>query len=893
MALGDHKFGRGERSLAGIYVSGSGPVPSPLMLIGERPGKQDVQASSPSPYLGVSGKEMERFMAAGGLKPSDAYVTFQVKDYNLGLGPEEWEIARDEGLLKSEIEMVEPQIIAAMGRTVVRWFMGENVDLDVVHGIPHWYHHDTLGPIILVPISHPAASFYSPDNQPIILDDFRRLGAVVRGETWPTDQPTGLYLHEPNWINPFHIGDSSTGGTSSRIALDTEGWLHNPWGLSVSRKDGVGLVARKGENMVEILDYHIQEAAAADPNFTVYLHNSLHDLPILDGLGVHVPPECVVDTMVLAYLLCIEPQGLKPLAYRHCGMKMMSYIEVVAPYYKAVFEEWLRTAAEVPNLPENEEEYVLVVDGKVKIKKPWGVAKHLRRILKDADKATALGKEFDYAQRWDNIDDYKKVRVLDSIGEPPEQSLDFVPDEEAIPYSGCDAVATLRIGPILQQKVREQGLETVSRIDHSIIPMIDRMQRVGMLADPDHFDKLAEECTEEMSRLQAKLHSITGAMINPDSGDQTAELLFDQLKLDRKVEFKIKKTEEGDRYSTNDKILEALRFTHDAVPVVCDYREVSKIRSSFCWPISRHARAAKDHRIHPNIRLTRVSSGRLSCTKPNLLAIPVRSKLGKRVREGFIADVGHTLGDWDLDQVEMRYMADESQDAELLRCFRSKIDVHRNTGARVFGKQPADVTGTERYAAKRIGFGVITGITAIGLKAQMDLANATKNGLPLGQGGISWSEDDCDRMIKGYFDVHTGVRDYLDRCRAEARRYGYVRDRWGRIRHLPGVHSSIRHIREEALRQSHSHKIQAGAQGIMKQGMKLVWEAIDQWHREGRWIECLLQVHDELLFELEDDEEFKQEVDFVVVNCLTSAVTLSVPMGAKGGFARNWGLLKD
>lgn len=896
MALGDgKKFGRDSRDLAGIRVPGDGPLPCSILLIGERPGKQEVQARPPKPFVGLAGQEMERYMAEGGLRREDVRITNLVKDYREGENPEEWEIARDEGELRDEIIECAPTIIGAMGRHTTRWFLGD-VDMDTVHGIPHWWWDEHLGPVLVVPIYHPAAGFYNAENQPLILDDFRRLGDTVAGRLGPRDDPGFTAVYEPNWINPWHLPESYF--KPKRIALDTEGWRKKPWGLSVSDRGGVGLVARAGDPMISALDLQISEALKHVPEFKVYLHNSLHDLWILEGLGVGIPEGSYVDTMVLAYLLCLEPQGLKPLAFRHAGMVMKSYDEVVKPYYDAVFEEYVLTASEIPDLPDWEEQYVIIEDGQPKIKKPWGIARHLRRILSDKQKAQDAGKEFDLAKRWSNIDDYKKLRIVDILGAPPEKSLEYVPDDEAIPYSACDAVATLRVGPILEAKIAEMGLEQVAQIDHSIIPMIDRMQRIGMKAVPEHFDQLAEKCTERMSELQGQIHSMCGALINPDSGDQVAALLFDQLKLDRAVDFKIKRTENDERYSTNDKILEALRFTHPVVGLVCDYRETSKIRSSFCWPISRYASRVPDRRIHPNLRITRVSSGRLACTEPNLLAIPVRSDLGKEVRAGFVAGEGHVLGDWDLDQVEMRYMADESQDPILLDAFRRGLDIHSKTASLVFGKPYDEVVGDKklrailRDPAKRVGFGVITGITGVGLVAQMRLANATKDGIPIADGGTPWSEDDCDKLIEEYFRIHTGVRDYFDRCRAEARRFGYVRDRWGRIRYLPAAHSTIKWLREEALRQSHSHKIQAGAQGIMKQGMAQVWEMIKEWWRQGHWIEPLLQVHDELLLEVEDDPEFKAEVDQIVPVCLSQTVQLSVPLGAKGGFAYNWGELK-
>lgn len=893
MALGDAqfkgRFGRrpDKRILTGIRVPGVGPVPCPLMLIGERPGKQEVQAKVPEPFIGLGGQEMERYMANGGLRRSDAFITNLVKDYRDGDNPTPEEIARDLPELELELSAVSPYIIGAMGKYSAEHFLGP-VDMDVVHGIPVFYAHPEMGPIIVVPIFHPAAGFYNADNQPLILNDFEALGRVVKGTLSPREDKGKDWnaYYERNWVV---VRDDRPG-----ISFDTEGWLHRPWGLSASDSDGIGWVCKAGDNSAGCFSHQLALRVRDNPTYTIWLHNALHDLPILAGLDVELPMERVRDTMILAYLLCDEPQGLKALAYRHAGMRMKSYDEVVGPYYNAVFEEYVYSAAEIVGLPDWEEQYVIVEDGQAKIKKPWGIARHIRRMLKDREKATEAGKEFNFAERWNNIDDYKKKLVLDVLGDPPELSLEYVPEDEAIQYSGRDAVATLRVAPILERRIREKDLSQVAEIDHAVLPMFDQMQRVGVMVDPEYFDRLAEECTGEMARVRAEIHKLTGADINVDSGDQVAALLFDQLKLDRQADFHIPLTESEERYSTNDKILEALRFTHPVVGLVCDGREISKVRSSFCWPIARYARADKFRRIHPNFKLTRVSSGRPSCTKPNLLAIPTRTTLGKRVRAGFIAKPGCVLGDWDLSQIEMRWMADQSQDELLLHAFRTGQDVHDQTGSNLSGipldQFVADKSTRKKWRdpSKRVNFGVITQITEVGLAAQMRLAQATRNDKPIGQGGENWTEADCKTMLDNYFATHHGVRSYISDCRAEALRYGYVRDFWGRIRLLPGAHSPINRIREEALRAASSHKIQAGAAGLMKQAQAEAWKYIKQIRNEGWYVEPLLQVYDELLFEVENDEGLKKEVDAITVHCLTNTVKLSVPLGADGGYGANW-----
>jgi DNA polymerase-1 len=433
--------------------------------------------------------------------------------------------------------------------------------------------------------------------------------------------------------------------------------------------------------------------------------------------------------------------------------------------------------------------------------------------------------------------------------------------------------------------MQEMGLLDVYELDKSIVPMVERMMSIGMLIDKAHFTDLAQYLTELMcgkiNELDEKTGGVTGHDFNPNSSPQVAGLLFTPKP--RGFGLKATKRTKGGADSTNDKVLEALRFKDARVGLICDYRELSKLRDSFC--VTLPLAADEGGRIHPNLQLTRVSSGRLSCKEPNLLAIPVRTELAKLVREGFVAGEGRVLGDWDLDQIEMREMAHQSQDPVMVKWFLDGLDVHRMTGAAAFGCRPEDVTPIQRYASKRVGFGIITGITEIGLAEQMALAGAE-----------GWDEQTCHKFIGEYFEILQGVRSFLDDCRAEARRFGYVRDRWGRIRYLPGVHSELSWVREEALRQSHSFKISASAQGILKHAMAAIWQwMVVQWRNWDHIndIEPLLQVHDELLFELVDDAETKQECDEAITWFMCNTTKLCVPIKAKGSMGPNWGVLKD
>jgi DNA polymerase-1 len=266
------------------------------------------------------------------------------------------------------------------------------------------------------------------------------------------------------------------------------------------------------------------------------------------------------------------------------------------------------------------------------------------------------------------------------------------------------------------------------------------------------------------------------------------------------------------------------------------------------------------------------------------MAQPVRTDLGLEIRKGFVCEEDHVLGEWDLDQVEMRVMAHISEDETMGRLFRDeKSDIHTQTAMWVFGiKNAADVDKMlHRYPAKRIGFGVVNGITGVGLHAQFLLVNITK-----------YSVGDCDDMIKGWFGIYKGVKNYLEKVKSQARRYGYVSDMWGRVRYTPGIHSDFQWVREGAEREATNHMIQAGAQGLIKLAMAEIWnETLPKYWLEKVYVEPILQVHDSLLFEIQDGA---QEIIGPDVNAVMCSVGkgLRVPIKSKFGFAKTWGDLE-
>jgi DNA polymerase-1 len=412
--------------------------------------------------------------------------------------------------------------------------------------------------------------------------------------------------------------------------------------------------------------------------------------------------------------------------------------------------------------------------------------------------------------------------------------------------------------------------------------MLDRMMTNGMKIDRAHFPKLINRLNDEMEVLLGKIAKFNGGKrINPRSSAQTAELLFKRLRM------RPTKLTKGRKPSTQDKVLESIKGKHPVIVDVTDYRERAHLKENFAEVLPRFV--GPDDRVRGSIKPATVVSGRLSMEDPNMMAIPTRTKLGKEIRRGFIAEDGCKIGACDLDQIEMRVMAHLSQDREMCSLFNDGRDIHTQTASDIFGV-PLDAVDPllHRYPAKRIGFGVLTGITGFGLVDQMHLAGIFK-----------YSEEDCDGLIEEWFKKYKGVKTFLLACRSEAKSTGEARSMWGRLRYLPEVYSKDPAVYAAGLRESHSHVISATAQDLMKRGMKRFWDwlkanPVKPW-KIGRntstfKAEPLLQIHDELI--VEAPEANTEEVGAALIACLT-ADKLRVPVKAKCGWANNWAEVKD
>lgn len=884
-----------------MRVSGIGPKPCQIMLIGEAPGEQEDRTGKP--FQGASGQELTRYLERININRSDIYITNLVKTRPPNnTDPTQEMIDADDPELLQELLQVDPKIVVCAGRIATRRFLPD-ADMESAHAIPQTIRSEETGlEFTVLPVYHPAAGLHSPELQSMLTYDFGQLRELLDGrllvggvhDEWAGREDYRDLSSDPRSLRSaldatVHVSENDS---DSIVAIDTEGHPGSAWGLSISSKPGTGYVVRAGSLSIPA----VQEVVN---NSLVVLHNSLWDLPILQEMGITVPN--FVDTMVMAYNLRIEPQGLKPLAKRHAGMVMHDYTDTMAPAEAKITEQYLRRAyaSSLTPCPDCKGQCVIFTltkkgadkitkcktckgegylekypptsevvweNGEPKLYTPRSVSKSIKAIL---ESESAVQRK-----RWNDLSSTSRAPLEAIIGKMRESTMDDLPVEQAVWYSARDADSTLRVYYALESGIKRMALEGVLSLDCSVIPIIERMQANGFLLDVPYFYQLDAELATDMEKAERRLEELAGKYVNPGSGKQVADLLFRQLGLKSKKLTKSKVLE-----STDDKSLEGLRLDYASQPeaveildLIGDYREAGKLRGTYTIPLPKLV--DPNGRIHTRLMVTRTETGRIASKSPNLANQPTRSDRGKKIRHGFVAPPGMLLGSWDLDQIEVRVLAHESGDSSLIQAFHEGKDVHRLTASRVFQIPESEVSSSQRSSAKSIKFGVIYGISSMGLLAQMQLR------------GLTYTQDDCQDLIDTYFKVYPGIQAYMEDRKAEARRFGYVRDYYGRIRYVTGIQSTIPKIREEAARFAGNFPIQSFASGIFKKILHRLQTDTLPMLRIAMRIEPLMQIYDSC--ELEFTEGFENVVDTQIVDAFSSTVDLKVPITANGKWGTRW-----
>jgi DNA polymerase-1 len=458
------------------------------------------------------------------------------------------------------------------------------------------------------------------------------------------------------------------------------------------------------------------------------------------------------------------------------------------------------------------------------------------------------------------------VKFEDVAGSGKQQiTFDRVPLDKALEYAAEDAEVTLRLHRTLKPRLVADGLVSVYEgIERAMPTVVAEMERAGVLVDRAELARLSKDFAGRLAELETKIHKLGKGPFNIASPKQLGEVLFDKLGLPGG-----EKTKTG-AYSTHSDVLEPLAAAgHEIAERVLDWRQLAKLKSTYADALVEQI-DPDTGRVHTSFALAATSTGRLSSTDPNLQNIPIRTEEGRKIRKAFVAPKGRTLLSVDYSQIELRLVAEIAGIEALQQAFREGVDVHALTASQVFGVPIKGMDAMVRRKAKAINFGIIYGISGFGLGQQI---------------GVTPGE--ANAYIKAYLDRYAGIREYMERMKSECRKRGYVETLFGRRCHIQGANDRNMARRSFAERQAINAPIQGTAADIIKRAMIRVAPALK---KAGLDALMLLQVHDELLFEVKDADAKKTGdlVRAIMEGAAGPAVKLSVPLVAEIGTGRTW-----
>jgi DNA polymerase-1 len=452
--------------------------------------------------------------------------------------------------------------------------------------------------------------------------------------------------------------------------------------------------------------------------------------------------------------------------------------------------------------------------------------------------------------------------ITSLIGTGAKQlSMAWVDIPRAAEYACADADITGRLSRLLETELRNQGLwKLFAEVEMPLLPVLLRMENNGVALDTAMLRDMSWSMNERMAKLENEIYKSVGHAFNINSPQQLASVLYEEIKLP-----KTRKTKSG--YSTEASVLEALKGVHPIIELLLEYRQLSKLKSTYIDALPGLINPDTG-RLHTTFNQTGTTTGRLSSSDPNLQNIPVRTEEGKQVRKAFIAEKATSiLMGADYSQIDLRVLAHLSQDPRLLEAFAQGEDIHAATASEVFGVPLSGVNRDMRRLAKTINFGVIYGMSEYGLEQATEL-----------------SRQEAAQFIKAYFEKYSGVKEYLARVKKEAADKGYVQTLLGRRRYIPEINSTNAQVRMAAERMAINMPVQGTSADIIKVAMIELQREMD---KEGLEAMMILQVHDELLFELPQEET--EKLTELVLKIMPDAVKLSVPVKVDIKTGRSWG----
>lgn len=458
--------------------------------------------------------------------------------------------------------------------------------------------------------------------------------------------------------------------------------------------------------------------------------------------------------------------------------------------------------------------------------------------------------------------DYETVKFSSVAGSGRNRvTFDLVPLDKALDYAAEDADVTMRLHHVLKQKLIDDRLARVyETLERPLVHVLNNMERAGIEVDASALESLSQDFAERIAILESGIHSLAGYEFNIASPKQLGEVLFDDLGLSGG-----KKGKTG-AYATGAEILENLAADGHEIPAkVLEFRQLSKLKSTYTDALVAQINPDTG-RVHTSYAQAVASTGRLSSSDPNLQNIPIRTEEGRKIRKAFVPAEGHTLLSADYSQIELRLLAHVASIDALKEAFHKNLDVHAMTASQVFDVPIEGMDPMVRRNAKAINFGIIYGISAFGLARQLGIPQA-----------------EAKTYIEAYFERYPGIRQYMDDTVARAKRYGYVETLYGRRCHTPEINEKQHNRRGFAERAAINAPIQGGAADIIKRAMIRLPGALTDASLDAR---MLLQVHDELIFEVPDEQ--LEDTAGLVKTVMENAAHLDVPLVVDSGHGDNW-----
>ena len=458
---------------------------------------------------------------------------------------------------------------------------------------------------------------------------------------------------------------------------------------------------------------------------------------------------------------------------------------------------------------------------------------------------------------------YSPVHIESLIGEKGDQQKNMrsVDTEKLKEYAVEDADVTMQLKNVFEPRIKAEGLADLSAaIEMPLIPVLAKMERNGVILDTDELKSITSGLREDIITLEKEIFTLAGTEFNISSPKQLGDILFIRLKLDDKARLTSTR-----QYVTNEEILQRLTHKHPIVDKVLEYRGLKKLLTTYVEALPLLT-DKKTGRIHTSFNQAIAATGRLSSNNPNLQNIPVRDERGREIRKAFVPEKGHIFFAADYSQIELRLMAHLSRDKSMISDFLSGNDIHAATASKIFNVDIKDVTREMRSRAKTANFGIIYGISSFGLSERLTIGRK-----------------EAKELIDGYFNSYPGVKIYMDESIQKARENGYVTTMFGRRRYLRDIHSRNQVVRGNAERNAINAPIQGTAADVIKIAMVRIHNRLKKDNFKSKMI---LQVHDELIFEVPDAE--LETLKKMVINEMSEAVKLEIPLKVEWGTGRSW-----